>query len=178
MNFTGRKVRTSALAGFSRPSELGKFLAPHSTGEAERRLHSGAFQTQQFFFDLQAAPVTGERAVRAHHSMAGNDDRHRVPVIGLAHGAECGRTSHFAGKLAVCTRGTVGDFAQDLPAGSLKGRSLEIQRAGKNAQRTAKVFLQLVGIGLKLRGRFGQNCAVAGVERLPAVEHELLQAFC
>src|SRR6185295_6962681 len=133
-----------------------KEKAPHSTRGARAQgrprppssfeaqpAGEGAFELEQAALHLEAARVAGERAVRADHPMAGDDDADRVVVIGEADRARGRGARQAARDLAVGAGGAERDPQELAPDGTLELRALRLERQLEIATGTAQVFGQL-----------------------------------
>jgi hypothetical protein len=106
--------------------------------------HRHALQAQQFPFHLQAATVAGERAVRADDAMTGNDDGHRVAMIGLSNRARCSGKAHGASQFRVTAGCSIWNPLQGLPAANLKRRAPQIEVTVKLPKFPLKISSQLL----------------------------------
>jgi len=94
--------------------------------EIENRLERHALQTEQLLLDLESAAVACERAPLTHDSVARDNDRDWIPVIGLAYRAERAGPTHLAGKIRIRTGCAIGNAEQRIPALLLKHGSLQV----------------------------------------------------
>ena len=78
------------------------------------------FVVEQPLFALQAAAVTGEAAVFADDTVAGNEDREAVGTVGSGHGAHGGRVAELFGQRLIMGGFAVGDGLQRIPHLPLK----------------------------------------------------------
>ena len=78
-------------------------------------LGSGPFQGEELLLGVQSAPVPGQRSVLADDSMARNDDRYRIVMIGQSDGAGRPRLTEISGDSAVAPGPSVGDLEKFPP---------------------------------------------------------------
>jgi hypothetical protein len=93
--------------------------------------------------------------------MAGDDDRHRVPVVGPAHGAETLRPANGAGNVAVGASFAVGDRQQRPPTAELKICSPQIKREAEAATLAGEIFFQFANVRLHGAGGFLEAAAAS-----------------
>ena len=108
--------------------------------------------------------------------MAGNNNRDRIIVIGLAHGAEGPRASDFSRDVRVRARFTVGNAQQCLPAFFLKAGAGQVQFAGELAQLAAKVGVDLLLVVLHLRAGFNPEFIAGSLRQLAAMKLHAAQS--
>jgi hypothetical protein len=99
------------------------------------------FALQQHALALHAPAVTRQRAVAAHHAMAGNCHRQRIGRAGLRHRTRRFRRTNARGDLRITRRRAGIYVAQCLPYAPLERRTSGVQRQ----------------VELRGRGRFDQS---------------------
>ena len=104
----------------------------------------------------KSAAVAGELAVAADDAVARDDDRDRVPAVGVADSARRPGSIDPAGQLAVADRLAEGDAAQLRPHATLELRARGCERQVEVGQVPGEVAVELPL-------RLGQHGGVAGV---------------
>src|ERR1022692_3263479 len=84
-----------------------------------------AFQFQELSFHVEAATVAAERAVGGNYTVAGDDNRDWIPIVGHAHGAKRIAFPHHAGDVSVTASLSIRNGEQRMPAGQLEVRASE-----------------------------------------------------
>jgi hypothetical protein len=80
------------------------------------------FMIQQPLFAPDTATESDQLAVAADHAVAGNNQRNRVSVVGIAYSSKSPWAVDGAGHIAVGCGLTKGNFFQLPPDGSMKKR--------------------------------------------------------
>src|SRR5215468_8196702 len=95
---------------------------------------------------MQTTAVSRKRAVSTDHAMAGNNDGHWVPMVGLADGAKRFWRSHFAGQISIGASAAVRDAAESIPTFLLKFGADKVECKCKVAQLAFKVRTKLFNV--------------------------------
>jgi len=107
-----------------------------------------ALQGEQpgFGFNAIGSRVTGQRSVRCHHAVAGDEQGHGIPAQRCAHGTAGSRFAQPAGNLAVGEHLTKSDLPgqiKHVPLKALDG--CPIQGKVKHLPLTNEIFVDLAG---------------------------------
>jgi hypothetical protein len=110
---------------------------------------------------IDASTVTGQRTVRADHSMTGHDNANGIRTVCQSHGSHRLRYANLPGQLSVADRFSARDVPESAPHGTLKrgtGRFYrQIIERGKVA---CKIPLDSVRVRTLSRFKLEPVCAV------------------
>ena len=98
-------------------------------------------QGEEVLFLVGAGGVAAGGAVGVDDAVAGDDDAHRVVVVGLSDGAAALGIAHAGGLLAIGDRLAVGDLVQLGPGTHLELGALDVQGQREVASLAIKVFV-------------------------------------
>ena len=117
------------------------------------RSHLRSFQFQQISFDFKAATVPAQRTISRNNSMAGDNDRNGIAIVGHADRSKAPGPADSTRNFGIAPCLPVRDSKEGPPAGQLKVGPPQIQGKIELSAPTGKVLMQFRHIrSQRLRG--------------------------
>ncbi len=134
-----------------------------------------AFQPEQLVFHVESAAVAAQSIAGSDDAVAGDNDRDRIIVVGLAYGPKSSWTAYLARDIGIGTRFAIGDGEQGIPAFFLEFGADKLQLAGELAQLPFKIGLKLLLVRKKPFRRLDPYFVLPALRQLPSIEKKEAQ---
>src|ERR1700751_2701834 len=135
-------------------------------GSAQR-----AFEFEELAFNVEAAAVPAERAVRSDHAVTRQNDGDRVSVVGHAHRTKGLRLADRPCDIRIRARFAGWGFEQGMPATQLKRGSAQVERKAEFTAFAGKVVGEFPRVRFCFPFRkFPREIFVARGRKLPSLE--------
>ena len=164
---TGVKPRFPILMSTNDMPQIAPSSASRAGHEVARRLTRRALEVEQEALRSKTAAVAGERAVRADHAVARDQDRDGVCAVRRAGGADRRRAPDAPGELRVRDRLAVADALQLVPDALLERRAARRDRQVERPAPAGEVLGELHARGAE-RGGVAHASRQARRARRPA----------